>query len=54
MAERSNSINDLGKIWNQWSFNDTSNKLVRVKPVILENTNNNLKVVKIANIIDEI
>jgi len=51
--KRSNSINDLGKIWEQWSFNDTSAKLVRVKPVILENTNNNLKDVKIANIIDE-
>ena len=38
--KRSCNIDSLGKIWMPWAKMDTSNRIVRVKPVILENTSN--------------
>ena len=38
--KRSCNIDSLGKIWKPWAELDTSNRIVRVKPVILEDTSN--------------
>lgn len=51
--KRSNNLEDLGKIWDQWSHLGTSNRIVRVKPVILPNTNTIRENLKFNPIVDE-
>lgn len=51
--KRSCNLEDLGKIWEPWSYLDTSNKIVRVKPVIMNNTDTIRKNLRFSPIVDD-